>query len=417
MSKKTFVPKLRFPEFQDSKEWRIENLGNICDVLQGYGFPEILQGKTKGKYPFCKVSDISRAVAEQGGLLKEASNYIDDDELKQIRATPLPVGSTVFAKIGEALRLNRRAITTVECLIDNNVAGLYAKDGLSDSQFLFQLSQLIDLSEYCGGAVPSVNKSTLESIRVIIPSVPEQQKIADCLTSFDELIAAERAQLEALKAYKKGLLQNLFPAEGERVPALRFPEFQSAGEWDKKTFGELAVFYNGKAYQQEELLEQGKYKVLRVGNFFTNNNWYYSDLELDETKYCEHGDLLYAWSASFGPRIWQGEKVIYHYHIWKVEPKENVNKDFLYTVLGNETEKMKSQSANGLGLLHITKGTIENWNCMFPKNTNEQQKIAEMLTSLDEAIAAQGQRVAALQDHKKGLLQGLFPRKAAGEVE
>lgn len=160
------------------------------------------------------------------------------------------------------------------------------------------------------------------------------------------------------------------------LPNLRFPEFNNSLEWGKKTFGSVATFYNGRAYKQEELLDKGKYKVLRVGNFFTNENWYYSDLELDENKYCENGDLLYAWSASFAPKIWIGEKVIYHYHIWKVVEKKDIHKKFLFILLDYETEKMKSQSANGLGLLHITKGTIEGWKCNLPE-FDEQQKIVD----------------------------------------
>jgi len=197
------------------------------------------------------------------------------------------------------------------------------------------------------------------------------------------------------------------------VPKLRFPEFLDAGEWEVKKLGEVATFYNGKAYKQEELLEQGKYRVLRVGNFFTSNNWYYSDLELDETKYCDYGDLLYAWSASFGPRVWQGEKVIYHYHIWKVVEKKNINKKFLFIVLEHETERLKDQSANGLGLLHITKGTIEGWECGFP-TLPEQQKIADSLSSISDRITAETQKLDTLKAHKKGLMQQLFP--AEGET-
>ena len=197
------------------------------------------------------------------------------------------------------------------------------------------------------------------------------------------------------------------------VPKLRFPEFRNEPGWRDSPLADVATFYNGRAFQQEELLEQGKYKVLRVGNFFTSNNWYYSDLELDETKYCDSGDLLYAWSASFGPRIWQGEKVIYHYHIWKVVGKDIVNQDFLYVVLNYETEKIKSQSANGLGLLHITKGTIESWTSYFPSRA-EQKKITAALSSLDEQIKSQTQKLNALKTHKKGLMQQLFP--AEGET-
>ncbi|MBP1466460.1 restriction endonuclease subunit S [Candidatus Chloroploca sp. M-50] len=258
----------------------------------------------------------------------------------------------------------------------------------------------------------NVDNADLLSLQVPMPqggrSLEEQQRIADCLASLDELIAAQSQKHDALKAHKSGLLQQLFPAEGETTPRLRFAEFRDAGEWEVKPLGEVATFYNGRAYKQEELLEQGKYKVLRVGNFFTNNSWYYSDLELDETKYCEKGDLLYAWSASFGPRIWHGEKVIYHYHIWKVVMKDNISRDFLSTVLSYQTEKIKSQSANGLGLLHITKGTIEGWKCSFP-SLPEQQRIAAFLTSLDDLIAAQTQKLDALKVHKKGMLQQLFP--------
>ena len=85
------------------------------------------------------------------------------------------------------------------------------------------------------------------------------------------------------------------------VPKLRFPEFKDIGEWEEKTFGTIATFINGRAYKQDELLDRGKYRVLRVGNFFTNKDWYFSDLELEKDKYCEKWDLLYSWSASFGP--------------------------------------------------------------------------------------------------------------------
>lgn len=198
------------------------------------------------------------------------------------------------------------------------------------------------------------------------------------------------------------------------VPKLRFSEFKDAPEWSPTTFGATATFINGKAYKQEELLENGKYRVLRVGNFFTNKEWYFSDLELDENKYCDNGDLLYAWSASFGPRIWLGEKVIYHYHIWKVLEKKHIDKNFLFILLDYETERMKAATANGLGLMHITKSSIENWKCCIPSSIEEQKKIANSLSSLDELISAHTQKLDALKAHKKGLMQQLFP--AEGET-
>ncbi|MFM9100889.1 MAG: restriction endonuclease subunit S, partial [Cyanobium sp.] len=111
--------------------------------------------------------------------------------------------------------------------------------------------------------------------------------------------------------------------------------------WATAQVGEVCRLLNGRAYSKSELLETGKYRVLRVGNLFTNPHWYHSDLELDDDKYCQAGDLLYAWSASFGPHVWKGEKVIYHYHIWKVEHDENlIDRDFLKAFFHWDTNRI-----------------------------------------------------------------------------
>lgn len=136
---------------------------------------------------------------------------------------------------------------------------------------------------------------------------------------------------------------------------------------------DICKVINGKAFSQEELLESGKYPVLRVGNFFSNRSWYYSDLELEEDKYCNAGDLLYAWSASFGPKIWDGEKTIYHYHIWKMIPDENkINKKYLYYVLERDTEEIKFEGGRGIAMMHITKEGMEKR--QFPLPPLEIQK-------------------------------------------
>lgn len=154
-----------------------------------------------------------------------------------------------------------------------------------------------------------------------------------------------------------------------------------------KALEEVCRFINGRAYKQPELLGQGKYPVLRVGNFFTNDNWYYSDLELDEDKYCDKGDLLYAWSASFGPRIWEGDKVIYHYHIWKVMPDADViNKKFLYYLLEWDTKALKEEHGTGSTMMHVTKGAIEQRLVPIPCPENPQRSLeiqAEIVSILD----------------------------------
>jgi type I restriction enzyme S subunit len=150
--------------------------------------------------------------------------------------------------------------------------------------------------------------------------------------------------------------------------------------------GDICEVINGKAYRQDELLEEGKYKVLRVGNFFSNNSWYYSNLELAEDKYCEFGDLLFAWSASFGPRIWMGDKTIYHYHIWKmIENKKVINRTFLYYYLSNKTKSLMN-STHGSIMLHLTKTFMEDLIITYPKELNSQSQIAKVLYDLDAKI-------------------------------
>jgi type I restriction enzyme M protein len=141
----------------------------------------------------------------------------------------------------------------------------------------------------------------------------------------------------------------------------------------------ICKVYNGRAFKQEELLDSGKYMVLRVGNFFSSKDWYYSDLELDEDKYCDNGDLLYAWSASFGPKIWNGGKVIYHYHIWKMVPDESlINKMFLYHILEYETEEIKAEGGRGIAMIHITKQGIEQRQIPLPPLEIQKEIVAEI---------------------------------------
>ena len=156
-------------------------------------------------------------------------------------------------------------------------------------------------------------------------------------------------------------------------------------DWKEYKLKDVCEVINGRAYKQEELLEEGKYRVLRVGNIFQGNNWYYSDLELPEDKYCNKGDLLYAWSCGFAPYIWEGEKTIYHYHIWKlVEDKNIVDKHFLYYYLIENTKNYLG-GTHGSVMLHLTKKDMEGQIIKLPSLSN-QRKFASILKSLDDKI-------------------------------
>ena len=191
----------------------------------------------------------------------------------------------------------------------------------------------------------------------------------------------------------------------KKAPALRFKGFTN--DWEQRKLGDIATFINGRAYSKNELLYQGKYKVLRVGNFYTNDSWYYSDMELDKKYYANYGDLLYTWSATFGPHIWKGEKVIYHYHIWKIILSDEITKNFTLQLLEHDKNRLLAEK-NGSTMIHLTKKDMENKEIVIPSSTNEQDKVGLLLTKLDYLITLQQRKLKLLKVMKKALSQYMF---------
>ena len=196
-------------------------------------------------------------------------------------------------------------------------------------------------------------------------------------------------------------------SEKKNVPKLRFPEFTEP--WEQRKLGEIATFINGRAYSQPELLSSGKYKVLRVGNFYTNDSWYYSDLELGDKYYADYGDLLYTWSATFGPHIWLGDKVIYHYHIWKIDLSNQLEKQFAVQLLEQDKANILS-SKNGSTMVHVTKERMEQKDVIIPPSIKEQQKIGAFFIRLDHLITLHQRKLDHVKDLKKSMLQKMFPK-------
>lgn len=180
-------------------------------------------------------------------------------------------------------------------------------------------------------------------------------------------------------------------------------------DWKVKPFKNVATLINGRAFSQSELLERGKYRVLRVGNFGTNDSWYYSNLELPEKMYCNKGDLLYCWSCTYGAYIWNEEKTIYHYHIWKIADLK-AEKGYLQYILNNDVAQQMN-SSNGSTMSHITKGFLENRLFAFPPTIEEQQRIANALSDIDTLIANLEKLIAKKKNIKQGAMQQLLTGK------
>ncbi len=239
--------------------------------------------------------------------------------------------------------------------------------------------------------IPSLGYSRhyklLKEITLPVPPLSVQSHIVSELDLLSGIIEKKKEQLKTYDLLAQSIFYDMFgdPVTNEKG-------------WEVKKLEEVSTLINGRAYKQDELLNEGKYKVLRVGNFFTNSNYYYSDLELEDNKYCDNGDLLFAWSASFGAFIWDGEKVIYHYHIWKVlYDEQQLNKTF-YCYLLNTMTKAFMNDVHGIGMVHLTKQGMEQYNLPIPP-LSLQTLFAEKI----EAIERQKERIRQSMEEVKTL--------------
>lgn len=195
--------------------WELSTLGNVCAFYQGYGFPKNLQGQAVGEYPFYKVGDISKNVRVGNTYLEFCENYISEDILKKIRAKVSPRNTIVFAKIGEALKLNRRALIKQPGIVDNNAIGVKANGNICSDLFLFFFLYCLKLEDYSRATtVPSVRKSDIESIEIPLPPLPEQHRIVDKIeelfSSLDKGIDNLKTVQQQLKVYRQAVLKWAF---------------------------------------------------------------------------------------------------------------------------------------------------------------------------------------------------------------
>ena len=206
-------------------------------------------------------------------------------------------------------------------------------------------------------------------VELPVPSIDKQRSIVKAYQTITERIELKRRINDNLDSTMQAIYKNYFvdftPFKSEPTCATKLGEIPAS--WSVCKFCDLCDLLNGRAYSQEELLDSGKYRVLRVGNFFTKNSWYYSDMELEDNKYCYPDDLLFCWSASFGLYIWNDVKTIYHYHIWKINFSKTAPyyREYIFLFLKQELNKL-SKEGHGSVMAHLTKSGVENLDIVSP---------------------------------------------------
>ena len=220
-----------------------------------------------------------------------------------------------------------------------------------------------------GGVRGSMPWEEFAKMRLPVPSLEKQHQVVRAYQIVADRIAIKRRINDNLDSTMQAIYKNYFvdftPFKSEPTCATKLGEIPAS--WSVCKFCDLCDLLNGRAYSQEELLDSGKYRVLRVGNFFTKNSWYYSDMELEDNKYCYPDDLLFCWSASFGLYIWNDVKTIYHYHIWKIDFSKTAPyyREYIFLYLKQELNKL-SKEGHGSVMAHLTKSGIENLDIVSP---------------------------------------------------
>lgn len=335
---------------------------------------------------------------------------------KKTALSDAPSRAQRLAKKGDIFYQTVRPYQKNDYLFDKDAENYVFSTGYAqirpkiNGNFLFQLLRTERfvkkvLNECTGTSYPAINSKDLSNIKVSYTNYKEEQRsIGSLLDNLDNLVALQQRKLDELIQIKEGIGQGLLNRHYRNL-SIRFNQENSS--WKQTKLGKIASFVNGRAFKQKELMNRGLYPVLRVGNFYTNNKWYYSNLNLSPDKYANKGDLLYTWSASFGPHVWKGPKVIYHYHIWKINfDPAVISKAYLYEFLKLDKKEILANS-NGSTMIHITKKNMENKMITVP-DMNEQIKIGKILEKLDLKIELNKNKLNNLKSVKQFLLQKMF---------
>ncbi|MBA3177229.1 restriction endonuclease subunit S [Salmonella enterica] len=400
---------LRFSEFTDN--WSIRNLGELVNIKTG---KKNTQDKVSdGQYPFFVRSQ----------QIEKIDTYSFDGEAILTAGDGVGVGK-VFHYINGKFDYHQR----VYCLsgFRDFVFGKYIYE-------VFKNNFGAETTKYSAkNSVDSVRLEMISGMKIPLPSLAEQQKIADCLSSLDKVISLQTQKIDAMQQYKKGLMQKLFPAEGETMPELRFPEFRE--EWESEPMGKIYSFKSNNSLSREKLnYVNGFVKNIHYGDIHTK----YSSLfditkevvpfinpseSLDsfkEESYCIEGDMIFADASEDLQDIGKCIEIL------------NLNNEKLlsgtHTILARQirdrlivgfgahlfkSTKIRAQiqkEAQGTKVLGLSANRLSNIEILFPTNKIEQQKIADCLSSLDGLITDETQKLAALKTHKTGLMQQLFP--------
>ncbi|WP_419600111.1 restriction endonuclease subunit S [Thiolapillus sp.] len=411
--KKSLVPRLRFPEFREAGAWEKKRLGT-----QG-GFLTPLSGKSAKDFDTgdAKFIPYMNVFSNTFTDIQDLRSVIITDDESQNAVAKGDVFFTVSSETPEEAGMSSVLLGDVDRCYLNSFCALFRFDDHLSPNLIFLGYLLRSRSVRChlsrgaqGATRYNISKLVFKELPLVFPLAKEQQKIAHCLSSLDEVIGLQAKKVQALKQHKKGLMQQLFPAEGETTPRLRFPEFREAGAWEFIPLEAIAPLVNDRV-QLKDISNVNYVSTENILQDFGGVAVANKLPTVNSVSSFQAGDVLLAnirpylkkvWAANFSggasndvlvfrPRNSQGGQ--YVAHILK-------NNRFInYVMAGAKGVKMPRGDIN----------SIKEYPVPIPPETTEQQKIAHCLSFLDEVIGLEAHKLDALKTHKKGLMQQLFP--------
>ncbi|MBX3655517.1 MAG: restriction endonuclease subunit S [Ramlibacter sp.] len=413
-AKPALVPKLRFPEFRGAEGWTFQAGDSLFDRINDRnpepGLPVLAITQENGAIPRHMI-DYHVSVTEKS--IESYKVVCIGDFIISLRSFQGGIEYSRYHGICSPayVVLRRRGKGRDE----------YFRHYFKSEKFIRTLTK--NLEGLRDGKM--ISYAQFSELMLPVPKPAEQQKIAECLSSVDDLIAAQARKVDALKTHKKGLMQHLFPRDGETHPRFRFPEFKKADAWKRKPFSDLCDIKHGYAFESEFFSNEGEYVLLTPGNFYEQGGYrdraelqkyFIGEIPLDYV--LTKGDMLVAMTEQaaglLGSPVLVPEscKFLHNQRLGLVIGKPGIawtNEFFFYVFNIEGVRKAIHDTASGAKVRHTSPTRIGDVLISVPTTLPEQQRIASCLSSIDALITTEAQKLEALKTHKKGLMQQLFP--------
>ena len=419
--------------------WKTKMLGTICQLSGGYGFPDSFQGSVEGELPFIKVSDMSLLGNERD--IVNANNYVSMRIANSMGWKPFPAGAVVFAKVGAALKLNRRRILIKPTLIDNNMMAAIPQGGF-DSAFLYHFLCVIDFGDFVqDGALPSVNQEQVGSIKLPDINKDEQRRIAEILDTIDETIQKTETLISKLKAMKQGLLHDLLTRGLDKNGKLRDPkahpeQFKDSPlgripkEWGVFHFESIVLSTTLGTTVRGTNVKEECVPLLKMGNL----DW--GEIVFEKLEYVQKGlipssenvtlqfrDLLF--NTRNTPElvgktaVWRDElpNAVHDNNLLRVRFKQGIASPFVcyYMSTGQGKDRVHALSTGTTSVAAIYWNNLRKYLLPIPPE-NEQERMVSIVDTHDARIRTEEQYRDKLKLQKKGLMHDLLTGKVRVQI-